>query len=141
MKIERGQTQYYVSKFSEEIRRNIGIQLEEITVQEEDPKKLPKNAVMCTSPGKIFINSKEDFNPRDITLEYCVLHELGHRTQHSLNPFLGCGLVPDNFLEFLKNLLAFNLVSSYGLIEGAAEYFALDIFPNFCNLSEKSKQF
>ncbi len=145
-------TQGYVDKSLDEVRHGTGIHVEEITVEETRFIGEESETIMRTKEGKIFVDPQKDYSPEDVCSEISVLHELGHRTQHVLNPRmfeqslekLGCKSEWENSLRRLYNCLKLSFTKRISipfiLSEGVAECFALDVFPEFCSVSEDGKE-
>lgn len=143
------ETQPYVDRFLEEIRAN-GIAIEDVVVKERkfyDP--CFQRAMMFTAKGRIFVDPNGYVYSME-EAEYTVLHELGHRAQSVINPRMYSQL-KRRFLPRKKStpicdfLNAFEYAEEFEVLhalrEGAADFFALGIFPDFCTISNTCRQF
>ena len=155
MKFDRITVQEHVDRFREEIRINAEIPMEKITVKEDKFGILESDTIMETCAGEIFIDPTKNFDPRYYSLEKTVLHELGHRAQEAINPriskpkifkgLIGYDPYRANKLKeaygLMKLVFSGNFWLAHSITEGAAECFALDIFPQFCSISDESRTF
>ncbi|MFH1071980.1 MAG: hypothetical protein V1743_00970, partial [Nanoarchaeota archaeon] len=137
MHFDKKTTQEYVDRFSEEIRRNTGLPLEDITVEEINHKSL-LTPIMWTDKGKIYIYPDKHVNYRRFPFEYVVLHELGHRVANLSNPVLNEILdtwywdpftssisLREDLEVVVKKIRTGNIFIDYSIKEGLAEFFAL----------------
>ena len=139
--------QKYVDRTVERIRKELCVNLEYISI-EYDPE-IP--TFMETQHGKIKISDNE--NASSDIIEYGILHEIEHRTVRSLNPnfnpsvtrkLLGYDADKCNSLKLYFDVYVKNFYESYvsvGMIEGSAEFFAIDVFSKICDVSVSCKFF
>lgn len=144
-----------VNRFSNEIRTNLNLDLERIRVKDIKESLLERflNIIgvkfpwMSTIKGKIFVNQPLVEGYSDQKNERALLHELGHRTAESINPYLmsQAGLKEAGYKGGTRGLIWLILANPSEdrfryISEGAAEFLSLEIFPQFCSISEKGKK-
>lgn len=156
MRINVKKTRQLVDRFQSEIRKNADIILEDIAVKEIDFSKTGLFAdcdtitPIFTEQGRIYVDPSVEYNPDAISIEYVVLHELGHKAQKAFNPVMHFDIIEVltgfrihdrnvlwRSLAFMKLVLEGKELVGESLNEGLANCFALDIFPDFCNISKE----
>jgi len=156
MRITKPLIEHYLNNFLPEIRRNLNISLEDITIKEKKfylDKYQTSPHEMETEKGIIFIDPSAYYDPSKTNIEASLLHELGHRSMDVINPNFDKELIKKScydhseknkikkFYHYLKSLLGDDFLMIYLTFEGMAECFALDIFSEKCSLSEDAKRF
>lgn len=144
MKFTREHVQEKVDHYSGLIRQ-IGINLEEIAVEEKKFSQMLAITVMTTEKGKIYIDPTYNYPADIVNLDMTVLHELGHRAVESIRPTYNEDVIkgyigPSKFLGRTRLLFSRKVHDFYSMIEGAAECFSLDVFPSSIFLSSESEQ-
>lgn len=139
----------YVNRFLEEIRLGTGIEIEDIVVRALTRQdKFDSGTFMRTTRGLLEVNLRNDYDDIFNLPEITVLHELGHRAGDVINPSIN-----DKFLDkFILDDVYDDPASLRRVLlepkplpqlkrfnEGIAECFGLDIYPNFCSLSNDGK--
>jgi hypothetical protein len=152
MRFERSVIKDYLDRFLEEIKRNTEIPIEDIELVETKFKN--SWLIMQTSKGKLIFDPRREYDPRDECLEAIILHELGHRAHHAINPDMDKlvieGLIGFNLPDLsiakklygvMKLILSGNLSVPLCMNEGIAECFGFDIFPEFCSVSDHGRDY
>ena len=158
MKVNVEQTQKLVNKFRDEICKKTGILIEEIVVKETDfrteraAKGMGGKTIMITRAGHILVDPTQEYTSQLTSLEYSILHELGHRAQFTINPGMSIdileGIAGFDFVNRTRfvHLIALSKILLTGkapimstLMEGVADCFALDVFPKYCSVSRKGR--
>lgn len=156
MRIDIKETQRMVNSLRKEIRSNTGIILEEIVIRKADFREMEltedsrTNFVIGTERGIILVDPNRSYNPEYVSLEYAVLHELGHRAQEAINPEMHLDMIENiagiklrnrsilmRPIAFAKIIFSNKELVDVALSEGLADCFAIDIFPEYCTLPEQ----
>ncbi|MFA5019912.1 MAG: hypothetical protein WC533_02330 [Candidatus Pacearchaeota archaeon] len=146
----------YLTRFSEEITKSTPISLRKVKLVKTNLKGKYSKALLCAVNNEVRIDPEKEY-PAYVSLEHVILHELGHISQMELNPdmetdaseyLIGCVNESDIKRRLLKIARFFfsgkireNIRSIETMVEGSAECFALDIFPEVCTLSDEGRKF
>ncbi|MBU2522958.1 MAG: hypothetical protein KKE23_01555 [Nanoarchaeota archaeon] len=147
MRITVSEIQKNVDKFLPGIRR-AGIAIEDIVVvkarfNHEEPE-------IFSEGGRIYVDPTKSYKNNSVSHELLALHELGHRAIEAINPSwndilmkkAGFDKEDGTLMEIYHMIKAHSngkLGAFYATHDGLTECFALDIFPEFCSISDFCK--
>ena len=134
------ETQKLVDMFATQINRQLNIKLEPIAVR----RRFVDPSFMLTGKGFISIDHDLSSSTSRGRIETGVLHELGHRVQMCLNKYSDMMIRGGHLKRLVTrpwtyNIRRISMVEGI-LSEGIAENFGLEIFPEFCDLSEEGRK-
>jgi len=149
MRITLSETLKNVNQFVPEIRK-VGIPLEDIiVVRDEIGYDEPK---LFTEEGIIHVDQSRIYE-KDFSNELLVLNALGHRAIEAINPDWTFSLLEKAGLEKIDGRIFNNLCSLtaayfngnasslFAAYLGLPECLALDVFPEFCSVSDLGREY